>query len=268
MITVSGYLFNISSIANDYPANSFEMHLLNKMIASSEEYQYNNLNQLKFELDLRKEIVNTSIDLNNSDLAFSNFNESKCNPEYWFRTNNGGFKLKEGVNPNEAIIDIFVNGSKYATECATALMIVYYKALLNTYSNELFNKLFPKIYLMDWDVTEPLLIDVTFLHKTKDILPGDRGYFENPDFDPATPEWQGENVIILPDSMYYGHGIGITTSEEIIQALNSTRIAGATQTAYLLDSIGRPNFKKLTAANNNPAKSLVWQPFPPPISRI
>lgn len=248
MITISGNPLDITTLSNDYPENSIERQLLSKLSASTEKYQYDSLNDLKFELRLRKEIVNTAITLNNSDLSFSVFRKSKCNPAYWDRTGNGGFKLKKTVKPSDAIKDIFAHSGQYATECATAMMIVYYKALLNIYGEELFNKLFPQIYLMNWSVTEPLLKGVGTPRKVADILVGDRGYFDNPDVNPATPEWQGENVIILPDGMYYGHGIGITTAANIIDELNSNRKKNATQTARLLESVSRPNFKNLADA--------------------
>lgn len=260
MITISGSAFDISSISGEYPENSVERQLLNKLSASSETYRYDSLNQLKFELDLRKEIVGAAIALNSSGLSFSVFHDSFCNPEYWDRAANGGFSLKEGVKPSEAISDIFENGGEYGTECATAMMIVYYKALLGVYGEELFNKLFPKIYLMDWDVTEPLLKEVGIPRKAADILLGDRGYFANPDVNPATPQWQGENVIVLPDSMYYGHGIGVRTAEEIIRALNANRKKNASQSAYLLDTVSRPDFKKLAGVTQSQSASTQAAP--------
>lgn len=271
MLYVSGVSLDVSTIINEYSENSIERELLNKMAASGEKYQYENINQLKFELNFRKEIVNSAVTLNNSGLSFATFKNSKCNPEYWTRTRNGGFLLKNGVKSGEAINDIFENGEKYATECATAMMIIYFKAMLNVFGIESFDKLIPKIYLMDWDITEPLLREVGAINKTADIFLGDRGYFNNPDFDPSTPEWQGENVIVLPDSKYYGHGIGIASADEIIKALNYRRKEHATKPAYFLDAAGRPDFKKLSDVYYNPSSRnapLVWKPFPPPLVSI
>jgi len=265
MILIAGDTLDISTITNQYSENSIERQLLDKMAASTEQYEYDSLNILMFELRLRKEIIKYATELNNSNLFFADFDKSRCNPLYWQRTDNGGFHLKTEAKPSAAINDIFNNGSEYATECATAIMIVYYKALLSVFHEDAFNKLFPSIYLMDWDVTEPLLKEVVTPRKVKDMLIGDRGYFFNPDVDPAFPEWQGENVFVLPDSMYYGHGIGIATSEDIINALNAKRKKNATQSAYLLDSVGRPNFKELYNAyltSTTQIAPLVWKPFP------
>lgn len=271
MITVSGANFDISTIAGDYPETGVERQVLDKMSASRRNYGYDNLSQLKFELNLRKETVNAAEALNVSGLSFANFDDSKCNRQYWDRTENGGFRLANGAKPGEAISDIYINGDKYATECATAMQIVYYKALLGVYGEKLFDKLFPKIYLMNWMIREPLLKDLGSMKKVTDSLIGDRGYFVNEDVDPKTPEWQGENVIVLPDSLYYGHGIGIKTADEIIEALNLNRKRNATQSAYLLDSAARPDFKELSeAAQNNDTSMtrLVWKPFPLPISPL
>ena len=269
MIILSGLPFDISALVNEYPENSVERQLLHAMSEGAGRYAYDSLNQLKFELLLRKEIVNAARALYKSGLSFAVFHKSKANPEYWNRTGNGGFRLKQGAEPAAAIEDIFTNGRAYATECATAMVIVYYRALLDVFGKERFNELFPEIYLMNWRIEEPLLREVGTPQTAADILLGDRGYFSNPDVNPETPQWVGENVIVLPDSLYYGHGIGIATADEIISSLNANRRTDATQSAHFLDSVGRPNFKRLSDVYHRSAARpgpLVWRPFPPPIS--
>ncbi len=268
MVIISGQPFDISNIIDEYPANSIERQLLNKLSQSAANYRYNSLSQLKFELRLRKEIVNAAVDLNNSSFSFSDFYKSRRNPEYWDKTDNGGFKLKSGAIPSAAISDIFNNSDKYATECATAMIIIYYKALLDVFGEDLFNKLFPEIYLMNWHSIDPLLKEVGLPRKVEDVLFGDRGYFANPDVDPKTPEWQGENVIVLPGNLYYGHGIGIKTAEEMISILNARRKKDATRTAYFRDYFSRPNFKKLAELYESSIPQttfIIWSAFPPAV---
>lgn len=259
MIQIADRPFAASEIMGEYPENSIERQVLNKMSESTETYRYDSLSQLKFELRVRKETVNAARDLHKSRISFADFNRSRRNPAYWDRTENGGFRLKEGVKPSEAINDIFVHGNQYATECATAMMIVYYRALQKVFPEDLFNSRFSKIYLMNWHSLDPLLREIGIPIKTDTLLPGDRGYFPNPDVDPKTPEWQGENVIVLPDSLYYGHGIGITTAGKIIDALNAKRKKDATQSAYKLDAASRPNYKKLADIYDSFAPQPAYQ---------
>lgn len=271
MITISGSPLQISEILGTYPENSVERQVLEQMSNSTQAYRYDTLEQLKFELAMRKEIIEASKALNSSGMKFAVFHKTECNPDYWQRTSNGGFLLKNGVKPSDAINDIFKNGKKYGTECATAMVIVYYRALTRVMSEERFNTLFPSIYLMNWHQLDPLLKEVGRPGPVADILLGDRCYFQNPDVDPKVPELQGENVIVMPNNLFYGHGIGITTAEQIIRLLNANRFEGATRTAYFMEgSAARPNFKQLSDASQISSTGptpLRWRPFPTSISR-
>lgn len=246
MIIVAGMPVNMDLFRNEYPERGVQREILNTLSLSHEKYYYDSLEQLKFELVLRKEIIEASKQLHRSRMAFEVFRKSKCNPDYWQRTAEGGFILRNDVSPSDGISDIFINGTQYATECATAMVIVYYKALLNVYPKALFDHTFSNIYLMNWHSIDDLLEEIGEMGKAADFLPGDRRYFANPDVDPLHSYMQGENVIDLDNGMYYGHGIGIHNANIMIRALNSYRKKDATVSAYLLDVVGRPNFKKLS----------------------
>jgi len=281
MILISGSPLQINDLAGEYAENSVERQVLEQMAGSTATYRYDSLDQLKFELTLRGRIVDAAVALNRSGLNFAAFHKSRCNPDYWERTDNGGFLLKSDVKPSDAIRDIFMNGNLYATECATAMVIVYYGALLKVYSEEVFNRLFSSIYLMDWHELDPLLSEVGTPRQVADILLGDRCYFRNPEVSPLTPELQGENVIVLPNGLFYGHGLGIAPADYFIRVLNANRMEGATQSAYFMENYAaRPDFKRLEAAGRVPARqspaqqpstqrtsALRWRPFPPPIMR-
>lgn len=269
MILISGSPLSLSELAPEYPEGGVERQVLEAMHESAEKYPFDTLEQLKFELALRKEIVDAAKALNKSGLRFAVFYKSKCNPEYWDRTDNGGFQLKNGVKPSDAVRDIFQNSRQYATECATAMVIVYYGALLQLLPEETFNRLFPSIYLMNWHGLDPLLREMGTPRRVGDILLGDRCYFKNPEVSPETPELQGENVIVLPGGLYYGHGMGISDADRIIRALNANRKEGATESAYFVEGYAaRPSFKRLEAAARLPAArpaALRWAPFPRPV---
>jgi protein-glutamine gamma-glutamyltransferase len=196
------------------------------------------------ELRLRGSIVKASHDLYRSGMAFKVFRDSRANPDFWDRTEEGGFELRGDVAPSEAIEDIFRNGRLYGTECSTAMIIVLYKAMLDVLPEEQFNKLFSDIYLMNWqhlDRDLAIIID----RSPADEIPGDARYFSNPDVDPLRPEWQGENVFYLGGGMYYGHGIGVADAHGMIKALNRARRKDATQSAYLNDMVKRQDYGQI-----------------------
>lgn len=231
-------------IAESYPARSRERNIMELLISSQSVIHFEDPDELKFEISMRVRILDASVDLYKGRLRFRTFKESFCNERFWTRMDNGGFMLKDGILPSDGIKDIFTNTKEYGTECATAIVIIYYKAVLDVYSAELFNSTFGSIILMNWLNMSPKLGVVT--HRSPPVyLPGDCRYFKNPDVNPLTPEWQGENAIFFENDNYYGHGIGMVTGDMIIKILNSNRFEGAEQSAYLLETATRPDFKGL-----------------------
>lgn len=245
MIYIDNKPFDTAALLTEYAGGSTERLILNQMASGSDSYEYDTVDELKFELQMRRETIRAAMELNRSGFAFEVFRDSRANPDYWIRRNDGGFELRRDVKPSAAIRDIFLNGSEYGTECATAIPILYYKALLEIFPEADYDRLFDEIYLMNWHRLSRELRSSGMMQRVKDHLPGDRRYFANPDVDPRTPEWQGENVIDLGDGRYYGHGIGIQRGDRIIAALNGNRRPGADREAYLMDTAGRPDFKLL-----------------------
>lgn len=206
---------------------------------------YPSFQQLSFEVKLRQETIQAAYDLARSRASFATFYRSECNDRYWSLTNDGGFELRPDVRPSEAIRDIFIHGEAYAFECATAMMIVLYKAMMTAISTDTFDHLYHHLYLWDWHHHPffPLTVDD---HVEKGI-PGDIRYFKNPEVSPQTPEWQGENAIQLPGQLYYGHGLGIMQASEIIEELNKNRRIGASIPAYLMPNATRPDYAALSS---------------------
>ncbi len=210
-------------------------------------YRYESRDALQFELAMRSQIVTAAVALNESGAAFETFADSYCNERYWRRTANGGFLLRPGVSPAAAIRDIFYNGRLYGFECATAMVIVMYKAILETMGERVFNLYFQGLFLWQWQYDR----DLRFLRTTlQEAYLGDIVYFKNPDHDPAKPQWQGENAIVMPDQLYYGHGFGIRTAEQMIAALNALRRPGSQVSAYLTDQVIYPDFDYLRSLAN------------------
>jgi protein-glutamine gamma-glutamyltransferase len=260
MIIVSGKIITENNIIIAYPQDTIEWVVLNKLSSSEDVYEYASLSQLKFEIQLRKEIIVAARELDGSGLRFRTFKSSICNEDFWHRTEQGGFLLKESVTSSSAIRDIFINGSKYGTECSTAIVIIYYKALLDIYPEELFNKAFQNINLMNWHYIDDDLDIVTYKN-ISDAIPGDCRYIENPDFNPENSEWRGENIIDLGDGMYFGHGLGITSINNIIDYLNDRRKPNSTQSAHAKNNSSRPNFKHLSDLYINYHERLMWETY-------
>lgn len=242
MIRILGEDFNLGDLPAEYILTPLKRKILNILNNSTKIYYYSSLNELIFEVNFRANVVLASVQLEKSEFDFKEFRKSRCNELYWERTKNGGFLLKKDTKPWDGINDIFINGSKYATECATAVVIVYYKALLNMLPENIFNKLFFSIFLMDW-IYSTNTFSINSNNNPPDYLPGDCRYFDNPDVSPLTPEWQGENAIDLGNGTFWGHGIGIRSPEKIISSLNEHRKIGAAKSAALLSSSSILNTK-------------------------
>lgn len=239
MILLSGKPFQQSDI---WPSASIESMIIQRMNEDTVVYSYQSIGELSFELKLRKNIILSARAMNQSNMRFVVLAKSRCNPQYWDLTRTGGFLLRDGVKPSDAIQDIYMNSSQYAFECATAKVIIYYHAVLNLIGESLFNQLFQNIYLYSWHVDPDLVLISNY---TGHFLPGDVVYFKNPDFDPKTPQWRGENAVVLGDGTYFGHGLAIKTAEQMIHALNKRRKPGTNQSAYLTNLVTRPSFKHL-----------------------
>ncbi|TMV47591.1 protein-glutamine gamma-glutamyltransferase [Paenibacillus mesophilus] len=227
------------------PANmsGTEKEVYDQKMSASTPYYYDSADELLFELKVRAAIVEAAAALEKSNASFASFSKSRGNDKYWTRTDNGGFRLKQNARPSAAIRDIYANGRAYAFECAMAIVVVLYKAVLDTIGTEAFDRLFGNLYLYSWEHDSDLpLITVKSRQPT---FAGDVLYYKNPDYDPKTPQWQGENVVKMPGNLLFGHGIGIKNEAGIIRELNYHRKRGSKVSAYLLDQVTYPNFQEL-----------------------
>lgn len=228
---------------NPFTLSELERRMLLDKQNSRVVYRYPSEDALEFELKMRTHIVEAAKALYAGGANFATFAGSKCNEQYWTRTENGGFRLKRGVRPSDGINDIFINGHLYGFECAGAIIIILYKAVLDTVGEAVFNAYFQNLFLRDWQYDRDLRLITTY--NKYEAYPGDVLYFKNPDHDPETPEWQGENVVMLDDNLYFGHGIGIEPGQDIVAALNRMRREGSIRSAYLQDMVVSPDFEYL-----------------------
>lgn len=257
MIQISGVPFQNQENGQ---LGSVEKTILQQMQSAPVLYSYNSEYELLFELTVRRNIIQSAKEMDKSQAVFTSFEYARCNPRYWQLTRAGGFLLRPDVQPADAIIDIYRNGSFYAFECATAIPIIYYHAILNSIGSERFNSLFQNLYLYSWHTDTDLGI-ITFY--SDHFIPGDVLYVNNPDFDRKTPHFRGVNAVLLEDGRLFGHGFNIRTSEEMIRLLNETRKPDSQQSAYITKLVTRPSFKYLLRAAGWQRNSAAYKPQRP-----
>lgn len=234
-----------------------ERMIYDMKMASSVTYTYDSPASLFFELRLRANILESSRQMSLSGTRFATFATSTCNPWYWVRLPKGAFVLRDNVSPAEAIRDIYRNGPMYAFECATAMVIVLYRAILETVGDAVFNQKFANITLYDWNYDRDLYLQR--VNPAYGVFPGDIVYFENPDVNPLTPWWIGENTVKMDERYYFGHGIGIVPYEQIIASLNRNRRPGAMISAFLSDIVVAPGYRSIEQwVNGYLPPSGVW----------
>lgn len=220
--------------------SELEAMIFEELRKSRQWHHYQSVKELRFELLLREKIIESALELSKSKAEFSVFETSKFNPLYWIKTPRG-YALKPNIPPALAVKDIYTNGQEYSFECSTAIVIIYYNAVLNAINIHAFNQLFQHLLIWDWSYDEDLRI---ITREGTDFIPGDVVYFHNPDY--KYPVWIGENAVMLGNNQYFGHGIGIETKEGMIKALNTLRKDNPTRTAYLLSQYSRLDFKYLS----------------------
>lgn len=181
------------------------------------------------------------------------FGDLKANKQLWRTegTEMGTMHLKPGKRPSEAIRDIFEHPEKYQFECATALVVLRYKAMLELIGERDFDRICKDLKCGPWEQENDAAaawkvrgkgqegkVAATDADVKNDLKPGDYTYFKNWSVSIAgyNAGWQGENVISLGKGMYYGHPFGIVSGKEIVDYLNQNRrTTGNVKSASLLD---------------------------------
>jgi protein-glutamine gamma-glutamyltransferase len=221
-------------------ATKEQKDIVSKMEKYKAIYQYQTVNQLKFELQFRTNTLRAARQLDKSGVQFTTFTYAFCNKKYWNRLSNGGFLLKQNLRPSVALLDILKNGKLYAFDCSTGIAIVLYLATLYSIGTTRFDQLFSPLYLMDWQFDNNLQLTQKY---GEDFLPGDVLHFNNPDVNPKESHWRAENVIFMADDQFYGHGVGIKKANTIIDFLNKKRKPNPRIPAYLMNLITRPVYR-------------------------
>lgn len=141
MIIISGQVLRPQDIANWQTEESLVPYI-NDLLNSPVQFDYGSIAELMFEVRLRRHIVEAARELHGSGVKFATFAKTYGNTAYWRVTPEGALELKYRIPASKAIRDIIENGAFYAFECATAIVVIYYLAVLKTIGEERFNRRF------------------------------------------------------------------------------------------------------------------------------
>ncbi|MEW8972533.1 MAG: protein-glutamine gamma-glutamyltransferase, partial [Mesobacillus sp.] len=120
-------------------------------------FEYDTTFQLLFEINLRENIIDAALKLKDASPAFTSFKYSRFNPRYWTKGPRG-YLLNPTVQPSDAINDIYENGQEYAFECSTAMVVIFYKAVLDSIRLRDFNYLYRWLLVSTWNHDSDLSI--------------------------------------------------------------------------------------------------------------
>jgi len=203
----------------------------------------------KEDIVFRQRVVEAAHGLAAGGAQFSASHTSdKVNKSLWTMGYGGKIQVRKFLpndqigKPSVALRDIFENGHDYAFECATAMMVIYHKAILDHLGDEKFDQLFSEPRMLSffrWSVEDDDYTAVKSLVEDDKIIkqapkPGAHYYFINPEASPENSAFGGENVLYLGDGLYYAHGIVgdsgsyIVTEDEIMATLSALRAPGST----------------------------------------
>ena len=197
------------------------------------------------EIAFRAHVVTAAKGLASSGASFAGSAAGdRVNKELWTMGFGGRMQVRKFMpdgtigKPSEALRDIFSNGRAYGFECATAMMVIYHKAILDHVGDDAFNAMFtePKhLAFFRWSIEDDDFLDVKKLvHKPTPLLPGSHYYYTNPDASPENSAFGGENVLYLGNDEFYAHGIVgsggtyLVSEKDITDTLSALRRPGST----------------------------------------
>lgn len=197
------------------------------------------------EIAFRARVVTAAKDLAASGASFAGSAAGdKVNKALWTMGFGGRMQVRKFLpdgeigKPSTALRDIFHNGRAYGFECATAMMVIYHKAILDHVGDAAFDAMFtePKhLAFFRWSIEDDDFLEVKKLvHKPVPLQPGSHYYYTNPDASAENSAFGGENVLYLGEGQFYAHGIVgssgtyLVTEKDIMDTLSALRRAGAT----------------------------------------
>lgn len=204
--------------------------------------------ELRDRVKIGAAVVGACEDMAKAGHGFALWQDHKFNPQLWEPIGGGGFIIKLGVTPSEAMKDLFAHPELYEFECLTAQIILRYQAMLSLLGPADFDAACVDLRVgpARFEPTLGAQFEITGAGvpatdaRKAELRVGDYTYFKNWDVTPQAHAegWQGENVVVLGEGRYYGHPFGITTGDEIVRFLDEKRNPGSTRSASLIEVQG------------------------------
>jgi hypothetical protein len=196
------------------------------------------------EIAFRARVVTAAKDLASSGASFAGSAEGdRVNQKLWTMGFGGRMQVRKFLEggeigkPSAALRDVFTNGHQYGFECATAMMVIYHKAILDHVGDAAFDAMFTEprnLAFFRWSIEDDDFLDVKKLvHKPMPLMPGSHYYYTNPDASPENSAFSGENVLYLGDGQFYAHGIVgssgtyLVSEQDITDTLSALRRSGS-----------------------------------------
>jgi len=205
------------------------------------------------DLAFRQRVAQAARDLAASGASFSGCQENdSVNKDLWTLGYGGRMQVRKFLeagklgSPAVALKDIFEHGRRYGFECASAMMVLFHKAILDTVGDTIFDKMFTEpayLKIFRWELKDNDYLELEQIEQGKsDLVPGSHYYYKNPDASAANSAFGGENVVYLGSEngqrMFYAHGVCgakgtyLVSEDELIASLSSLRRMGATTAPF------------------------------------
>jgi hypothetical protein len=127
------------------------------------------------------------------------------------------FQGSKTVGDANAVKILNANKMKNGVECFTGTVLVLGKGLITTITRKVFDAIPYTLY--DIANTRTIRAGKLLFSEIKTAAgaeKGDWGYVKNyDDYDATKGPWAGENVITVGNNIFWGHGVGKTTIEEL-----------------------------------------------------
>ncbi|MBK6689695.1 MAG: hypothetical protein IPG45_34840 [Deltaproteobacteria bacterium] len=201
-------------------------------------------------------VVSACLEMHQAQHEFAIAPRQKFSSEFWRRDGQlsryATFHLKPGAKASSAMNDVFVNPDAYRFECATALVLVYYRAIQKLIGDSDFDRLMGDLKIGPWEYEADLQ---RFLMasgrgdqpateaRAQELKFGEYTYTKNW----AVSWWgwakgcQGQNQIRLDEDLYYAHSYALVGQGDIVARENGARVLGAKTSASMTDRQQRLN---------------------------